>query len=361
MSPITSPLPQRYPEERRWASVLFADVRGFTALSERMDFESVSDLIKGVWLRLDAVIQEYGGYVDKHLGDGVMAVWGAPFAGENDAEQAVSAGVALLNALTEYRNSLHHLVARELMMSVGVNTGYVLAGYVGVKDEYTVMGDTVNVAKRLEQVADPGTVVISESTYRQVRDVFKVRHLEPLVLKGKTEPVVAHVVSGRLEQPGKVHYRSEGGLVTRMVARELELEKLTYLYKLAVRSDRPVFAVVTGDAGIGKSRLLMEFSVQLDKSESALNIISARALAQTARVPFCLWKSLWHDHFGLQDSDSMDEAREKFVSGVQSLWGLQMGPGSAIEAAHLIGSLTGQLSHHQEMGLYGIIFHNATP
>lgn len=339
---MTSPLTtQRYPEERRWASVLFADVRGFTALSERMDFESVSDLIKGVWLRLDAVIQDYGGYVDKHLGDAVMAVWGAPFAGESDAEQAVAAGVALLDSLAAYIEESHLIGARELMMSVGVNTGYVLSGYVGAKNEYTVMGDTVNVAKRLEQAADPGAVVISESTYRLVRDVFKVHNLPPLTLKGKTEPVTAHVVEGRLEQPGKVHYRSEGSLDTRMVARESELKKLASLYKRAIRSDCPTLAVVIGDAGIGKSRLLMEFAIQLEDSEPNLSMISARALAQTSRVPFFLWKSLWHNRFGLQDNDSPDDAREKFMLGVQGLWGLQTGAGSAVEAAHLIGSLTG--------------------
>ena len=339
-SPITKST-QRYPEERRWASVLFADVRGFTALSERMDFESVSDLIKDVWRRLDAVIENHNGYVDKHLGDAVMAVWGAPFAVENDAEQAVSAGVALLDSLAEYVKGSQLIGASELMMSVGVNTGYVLSGYVGVKDEYTVMGDMVNVAKRLEQAADPGAVVISESTYRLVRDVFKVHNLAPLVLKGKTEPVIAHVVDGRLEQSGKVHYQSEDSLVTRMVARDAELKKLASLNQRAIRSDCPTLAVVVGDAGIGKSRLLMEFAIQLEKSEPNLSVISARALAQASRVPFFLWKSLWHNRFGLQDNDSPDDAREKFILGVQGLWGMQTGAASAVEAAHLIGNLTG--------------------
>src|SRR5512145_2961137 len=91
----------RYPEERRMATVLFADVHGFTALAEQLDFETVSDLIKSIWKRLDGVIEEHGGYIDKHMGDGIMAVWGAPFAGDEDAEHAVNAGLALQTALKE--------------------------------------------------------------------------------------------------------------------------------------------------------------------------------------------------------------------------------------------------------------------
>ena len=93
---------QQYPEERRLATVLFADVQGFTALAEQLDYETVSDLIKGIWKWLDKVIESHNGYIDKHLGDAVMGIWGAPFAAENDTEQAVSAGLAMIKALDKF-------------------------------------------------------------------------------------------------------------------------------------------------------------------------------------------------------------------------------------------------------------------
>lgn len=338
---MTGTLPPRNPEERRLATVMFADVQGFTRLAERLDFEVVSDLIKEIWLRLDAIIEQHGGYIDKHFGDGVMAVWGAPHAGEDDVERAVAAGLTLHEKLAEYIQDSPRPDVHELKLRVGINTGSVLAGYVGVRDEYTVMGDTVNVARRLEQVAEPGTVIISESTYYLVRGLFKVRRLPPLRLKGKSKEVSAFLVEGYLAQPSKVRYRSSGGLETRMVAREAEIERLHGFYQTAVHSDQPTLVLVTGEAGIGKSRLLMEFASQLELDEPDFTLISARALAQMRRVPFFLWKSLWHNRFGLSKHDPLPVAQEKFLRGVQSLMEAPEMTPLVIETAHLIGNLTG--------------------
>ncbi|MCX6066079.1 MAG: adenylate/guanylate cyclase domain-containing protein, partial [Chloroflexi bacterium] len=148
----------RYPEERRLATVLFADVQGFTSFAEQLDFETVSDLLKGIWKQLDAAIEAHNGYIDKHLGDGIMAIWGAPFAGENDAEQAVAAGLDLVKALNKLCAQSRIPGAVNLKLRVGINTGQVFAGYIGSRNEYTVLGDTVNLANRLEQMAEAGTV-----------------------------------------------------------------------------------------------------------------------------------------------------------------------------------------------------------
>jgi len=139
-----------FPEERRSATVLFADVQGFTQLSERLDFETVSDLIKELWSRLDFAIEDAGGYIDKHMGDGVMALWGAPYATDRDAEKAVHAGLAMIEALTSYTRTTVIPGAEKLKLRIGINSGQVFAGYVGTKNEYTVIGDTVNIAARLE-------------------------------------------------------------------------------------------------------------------------------------------------------------------------------------------------------------------
>ncbi len=332
----------QYPEERRLATVLFADVHGFTTLAERLDYETISDFIKGVWLKLDTIIDAHGGYIDKHIGDAVMAVWGAPFTGENDAEQAVAAALALQKALDVYIESSELPAAQELQIRVGINSGPVLAGYVGLRREYTVMGDTVNVANRLENSADPGTVVISESTYRLIRGAFQVRRIpEPLHLRGKTEPIQAYLVEGTAPQPGRMRYRGADSLETHMVGREAELNRLLVLYDQAMHASTPQLVLVSGDVGIGKSRLLMEFSNQLEVSEQVVTLIASRALAQISQVPYYLWKSIWQLYFSLQESDPLEVSRDKFLQAVQRVWGNQLGPASGVEAAHLIGSLIG--------------------
>ncbi len=231
--------------------------------------------------------------------------------------------------------------ASELQLRIGINTGMVLAGYVGLREEYTVMGDTVNVAQRLEQKAEPGTVLISSSTYQLIRGSYKVRRLEGLQLKGKSGVISAYEVDGLITQPSKVRYRSPAGLETVMVARDVELDRLYNFYTQAMKSDNPTLVLVTGEAGIGKSRLLMEFTSQLEVDEPSLIVMSARSLAQAARVPFFLWKSLFHNRFGLQEGDSLETIQKKFLRGVDYLWGPRPSEASSEEAAHFIGNLTG--------------------
>ena len=195
----------RYPEERRIASVLFADVQGFTPLAEQLDFETVSDLIKSIWNRLDKVIELHNGYIDKHLGDGIMAVWGAPFAGDNDAAEAVSAGLDLIKALNEYCQKTRIPGAEQLKLRVGINSGPVFAGYVGTRNEYTVIGDPVNLASRLQSLTkDLGhPLLISAETQRLLNGEFHtLTAVGELEVRGKQHPVpvftpARHMVQSR--------------------------------------------------------------------------------------------------------------------------------------------------------------------
>lgn len=337
----TSHQSEPYPEERRLVTVLFADLEGFTSLAEQMDYEDVGDLIRAIWFTLDKVIEKYGGYIDKHMGDSFMVVWGTPVAHEDDAERAVRAGLELQKALKEFIANSPWKQAKRLKLRVGINSGPVLAGYVGLRGEYTVMGDTVNVANRLEELAPPGSVVVSESTYRLVRGAFRFRRLSPLEARGKTEPIFAYLVEQLLVQTGTIRYRSTGGLETNLVGREAELAQLMTLYRHTMRTQSPYFALVVGDAGIGKSRLMMELTRKIELEEPSLKLLSSRALEEMAKVPFYLWKSLWHNLFDVLDDDSPKVAREKFLRGVHAIWGKELGPVSAVEAAHYIGDLTG--------------------
>jgi class 3 adenylate cyclase len=311
----------KYPEERRLATVLFADVQGFTALAEKLDFETVSDLIKGIWLRLDKVIENHGGYIDKHLGDGIMAVWGAPFASDNDAEQAIAAGLELTKTLSDFCLNSNIPGAESLKLRVGINSGAVFAGYIGSRNEYTVLGDTVNVAARLEQIAEPGTVVIGENTFRMVRSSYQVRRIEPTLVKGKAEMVQPYSIEGYMNGSTNPQYHGSDSLVTNMVAREVEMQRLDEVFKHTVASQHPQMALIHGEIGIGKSRLMLEFSNLLKANIPQVRICSARALAQTTRIPYYLWRVMFRNHFEMEAGDSQDEIAEKWESGLRNLWG----------------------------------------
>ena len=172
-APVPAPAPQaeRLPEERRQVTVLFADLSGYTAVAERMDPEAVKTLVDGALMRLGAEVERYGGTVDKYIGDNVMALFGAPVAHEDDSERAVRAGLGMQGAMTEVNAGLPPGV--DFRLRVGINTGEVLAGAVG--ENYTVTGDTVNVASRLQSAARPGSVTVGERTMRATQGADALR------------------------------------------------------------------------------------------------------------------------------------------------------------------------------------------
>src|SRR3954467_7854387 len=174
------------PEERRKATVLFADLSGYTAVAERLDPEAVKSFVDRALRRLGQEVLRYGGTVDKYIGDNVMAVFGAPVAHEDDPERAVRAGLAMQAAMDEINKGIEAATGVRFSLRVGINTGEVLAGQVG--DGYTVIGDAVNVASRLQSAARPGSVTVGTTTHRLTRGMIEYEELERLNLKGKAQP-----------------------------------------------------------------------------------------------------------------------------------------------------------------------------
>jgi class 3 adenylate cyclase len=246
------------PEERRWVTVLFADISGYTAMAERMDAELVKSMVDRCLRRLGAEVERFGGTVDKYIGDNVMATFGAPVAHEDDAERAVRAALAMQDAIVE--------IDPALQLRVGINTGDVLAGSVA-EAGYTVIGDTVNVAARLQAAAEVGSITVGERTMRATRNAVQYRELEPLELKGKSEPVAAWeavcpVTATPQRQKGE-HAAAP------FVGRLHELELLESLYGRVLREGRAHLVTVIGQAGVGKSRLLREVDLQLGRKQPA--------------------------------------------------------------------------------------------
>jgi class 3 adenylate cyclase/tetratricopeptide (TPR) repeat protein len=241
-------------EQRRPVTVVFADIVGFTSLSERLDPEEVRDVTAACFGRLVEEIVRRGGTVDKFIGDAVMALFGAPIAHEDDAVRAVDAALAMQATLGEINGDLERDHGLRLELRIGVNTGEVVAGVreVGGFQDATVIGDTVNTASRLQTAAEPGTVVVGEVTARLARHLFELESLAPLTLRGKADPIMAFRAVGPLSTVPVADAAS-----VPLVGRAAELAALTDRVDRLEQGEGGV-VVITGEPGSGKSRLLTE-------------------------------------------------------------------------------------------------------
>src|SRR4051794_1294009 len=248
MPPYTRPMTARV-VERRIVTVLFADLVGFTSLSERLDAEDVSLLQDAYFDAVRETVDRHGGQLEKFVGDAVMAVFGAPRVRDDDAERAVRAGLALVGAVARIGATLG-LDGGALRIRVGVNSGEAVYGE-ATADRGPVTGDTVNVAARLQAAAEPGSVVVGELTALAVSDAVELEPIGPLDLKGKSESVVASRVLGIY--PERSRERALGGLRAPLVGREAELEQLS-----SATGDGSRRVVVVAPPGVGKTRLVEE-------------------------------------------------------------------------------------------------------
>ncbi|HEY3063765.1 MAG TPA: adenylate/guanylate cyclase domain-containing protein [Chloroflexota bacterium] len=233
----------------RPVTILFADVRGFTRLAEVLPPEKLVAAINGCFDVLDEAIAHYGGDVDKFLGDAVMATFGAPVAHDDDPRRAVLAALEMQTVLSRFNAQLRKQIGCELEMRIGINTGVVLAGPIGSrrKREYTVMGDAVNVAARLEHAAPVGSVLIGEATRAYLGNSFRLRQRRSVRIRGKDTPVHSYVVLGQTN-------RVRRGALERYLGREREVEQIVQGLS-ALRAGTRAVVEVEGGMGIGKSAL----------------------------------------------------------------------------------------------------------
>ncbi len=187
-------------EQRKLVTVLFADLVGFTAMSERLDPEDVRDITNAYFRRWSILIEQFGGVVEKFIGDAVMAVFGLAAAGEHDPENAIAAALAMRDGLKALNDELATSAETstgsiQLRMRIGIHTGQVVVSWLGERkgQDFVVVGDTVNLASRLQALAPVNGILITHDTYRHVRDLFDVQVVEPVTVKGKSEPVQTYV------------------------------------------------------------------------------------------------------------------------------------------------------------------------
>ena len=306
--------------QRRNVTVLFADLTDYTGLSEQIDSEDLYEIIQRFINMLVAAVYRYDGMVDKIVGDGLMALFGAPIGHENNAELALRAALDMQAGLEALNRELRPQLGQDLQMHIGLHSGTVIVGSVGsnMLMDYTAIGDTVNLAHRLEEVAEPGTVLASESVYRQTRMLFDFTAVPALTLKGIHRPVTGYRLLGPKDRPGRV--RGVEGLVSPMVGRDAELERL----KTAVlrgAGETGGFAMIFGEAGIGKSRLLAELRLQL--RDENIRIAEGQSLTYRRSVAYWIFLDLLRDYLGVSDNAPEAHVRARLAETVEAVAGDQ--------------------------------------
>ena len=243
--------------ERRVVTMLFCDVTGSTAMAEQLDPEEWADLMNGAFEHLLAPVYRYEGTLARLMGDAILAFFGAPISHEDDPQRAVLAGLDILEGIRAYREQVLRERGLDFDVRVGINTGLVVVGEIGsdLRVEYTAMGDAVNLAARMEQTAQPGTVQVSHDTYRLVSKVFEFEPLGEIEVKGRAAPVTAYRALRPL--PGAIQPRGVEGLRSPLVGRARELDLLHSRVEELLAGRGQIVSLI-GEAGLGKSRLAAE-------------------------------------------------------------------------------------------------------
>ncbi|MEM7114944.1 MAG: tetratricopeptide repeat protein [Chloroflexota bacterium] len=319
---------------RKQVTILFADIVGSTAISERLDPEDVLEVMDGGLKVFGEAIRAQGGFIGRFMGDGMLAFFGVPLAREDDPQRAVQAGLAILAASAAYSEQLaERWEIDDYAVRVGINTGLVVMGEVGTSDvvDYTAMGDAVNLAARLETSAPLNGMLIGHDTYRHVRGIFDVEPLPPMQLKGKKDLTQVYRVLQLKPRAFRKGTRGIEGIETRMVGRQQELAQLQRLFQSTLEAKEGQLVMVVGEAGLGKSRLLYEFDNWAELRPEHFYFFQGRATLEMQNVPYSLLRDLFAFRFEIQDSDSTTAVWQKFERNI---------PQGEMEA-HFIGQLLG--------------------
>ena len=308
--------------ERRQVTVLFTDVAGFTPMAEKLDPEDVHRIMDRCFELITAEVHRFEGTVNQYTGDGVMALFGAPIAHEDAPRRAVHAALGIQRALRDYGQELAAQGGPPLQMRIGINTGPVVVGRIGddLRMDYTAVGDTTNLAARMQQLARPGSVVVSEATHRLASAFFETLDLGEVQVKGHS-PVRAWEVLRPRVRRSRFDAAVERGL-TPLVGRVREVATLVERFAEA-KASRGQVVFISGDAGIGKSRLLLEFRRRLGEAGEAVTWLEGQCISFGQSIPFLPLIDQLRESFGIEEFDGEPEIIAKVEHAMRRMGQLE--------------------------------------
>jgi class 3 adenylate cyclase/tetratricopeptide (TPR) repeat protein len=319
-------------QQRKQVTILFMDIVNSTRLVSGMDPEEAMEIFDSALKRLGRVVETQEGRVTRYMGDGLMAVFGAPIAREDDPQRAVRAGLGLVE---EAKRAGEEMGMTDFCVRVGVNTGLVAVGG-QTEAEDTLMGSVVNLASRLESAAPVSGVLISHETYRHVSGLFNIINNEPVMVKGITEPVRSYRVLQAKARSLRQPMRGVEGLETRLVGRDGELKCLQDALLNTLESGEGQVVTISGEAGLGKSRLLEEFQNWFELRPEYVWLDQGRGRVEGLGQPYGLLREIFANRFEILENDTPETVREKFVHGLNQALNEQVEM-----KAHLLGQMLG--------------------
>ena len=307
--------------ERKHVTVLFSDISGYTAMSEKLDPEELKEITARIFGEISQVISEYEGFVEKFVGDAVMALFGVPEAHEDDPVRAIRVARKIHDMVDALSPELEKTIGISISMHTGINTGLVVTGEVNMKKgTHGVAGETINLAYRLSNLARSGEILVGPYTYRQAEGHFTFETLESIKVKGKTDPVQVYRVLEQKERPVTMHRLS--GLKADLIGRKAEITELRDAVENLRGGKGRIFSIC-GDAGTGKSRLVDEFKASLDLEK--IQWLEGHAYPYAQNIPYFLLKDLLNSAFEIEEGDPPEKIRSRMESEIENLMGKKDG------------------------------------
>ena len=312
--------------QRRSVTILFVDLSGYTSLSEQLDDEELYSLVQKFIRLLVNDVYKYEGMVDKLTGDGLMALFGAPIAHENNAERAMRSAMDMMADVARLSHELD-LHGHELRIHIGLNAGTVIVGGLGGDGlmNYTAIGDSVNLARRLEETADPGMILVSKNVYQQTYRLFDFEALAPLTLKHISRPISAYRFLGPKANPGMV--RGLEGLRAPMIGRQNEFRQVQAMVDRLVHERQGGVMLLVGEGGMGKSRLTREIKAQLDFTQ--LRLLEGQSLTYRRAIAYWIFQDMLRNFLGLTPESPEEEVRRRLR---ETVYAVLEGIGHSIQA-----------------------------
>ncbi|MBI2204109.1 MAG: AAA family ATPase [Candidatus Rokubacteria bacterium] len=303
--------------ERKQVTVLFCDVVESTRLAEHLDPETMHELMNKMLGLMAEAVHRFDGTVNQFLGDGLMALFGAPVALEDHALRAAQAALTILETIAGYSEQLRREREVEIRLRIGLNTGLVVVGRIGddLRMDYTAVGDVTNLAARMQSLAEPGTILVTEGTHRLIEGYVRSEPLGRLSIKGRDEPVSAFRITGRLRARSRFDVSAQRGL-TPLAGRSRELETLRIRLARAKNGLGQIVAIA-GEAGAGKTRLLLEFRRSL--GDDRVTWLEGHCVAYGPAVPYLPVLDLLRANFGIDEGDNPLQIEEKLRQDVRQL------------------------------------------
>ena len=305
--------------ERKQVTVMFCDMIGFTPLSENLDPETMYTMMDQVYEILIHKVHDYEGTVNEMTGDGIMALFGAPIALEDAPQRTLRAAISIHREMIRFNEKLKQAKGGlpPIQMRIGIHTGLVVVGTLGndLRVEFKAVGDTVNLAARMEQLAEPGTTYVTEDTFKLTEGYFRFEALGDKEIKGKKKSLRVYRVIAPSRRRTHFDVSTERGL-TPLVGRQRELELVIDGYERSTEGRGQAISVIS-EAGIGKSRLLYEFRKAVTNED--VTFLEGRCLSYSRNVAYYPIVDLLKANFDIQDTDTDQETREKVTKGLQSM------------------------------------------